>query len=605
MRWDLSGYFTAFDSADHRSFEQKLDADAVTLLADATALPALGEESADGWAKTVLAYEDLLARASHLSSFVNCLATADAEDERYQLAQGRLSVLGAAIDKISSELRRAFGPPTDESFHAFASRSELSSGRYALERLRKEAKTSMTPALEALASDLGTDGLSGWGRLYEVLSAKLSFEMAFPNGEKKTIPMAQRRSLMADPDRRVREEAFVKGNQAWEGAADVASSALNHIAGTRHTLNARRGVDHFLDVALHQASINRRTLDAMMEAVLEGRHLARRGIALKARAMGIDALAWYDFEAPLPTGSTSSGESGRVTFEKGVEIVRGAFGHSYPALAKYLDHVVERRWIDAEPRPKKSPGAYCTHSELSNETRVFMTFQGSLGDVSTLAHEVGHAFHADVMKNQRVLARQVPMTLAETASTFAESVLSEGLLADPTLSVSQRALLLGEVVGDGSAFLLDIPTRFLFEKRFYEERRAGEVPVTRLSELMVQAQREVFGEALARGGEDPYFWASKLHFFIPDVTFYNFPYTFGFLLSRGLYAMFKNEGPAFLPRYEAFLQMSGGAMAHEVAKSSIGVDLETPDFWMQAIDTLRAPTDELERLLPKLGSPSA
>lgn len=601
MRWDLSGYFPSFESEERRLFEESLARDCESALADARAAGALSPDTTERWRSIVATYEGLLARASHLSSYVSCLATADAEDERFQLAQGRLSVLGATLDKLSVELRRAFGPPTDDAFAAFTAAPSLSRARFALERLRVEAKTSMDPALEALASDLGTDGITGWGRLYDVLAAKLSFEMTFPDGSTKVVPMAQRRSLMGDPDRRVRREAFSKGNRAWESAQDVAASALNHIAGTRHTLNARRNVGHFLDVALHQASINRRTLDAMMEAVLDGRDLARRGVALKAKAMGIDALSWFDFEAPLPVRRDASSEpSERVSFEEGVATVRRAFARGYPALATYLDHVVASRWIDAEPRAKKSPGAYCTHSELTNETRVFMTFQGSLGDVSTLAHEVGHAFHAEVMRGERVLARQYPMTLAETASTFAESLLSEGLLSDPSLTPAARALLLGEVVGDGSAFLLDIPTRFLFEKRFYEERRAGEVPVSRLGQLMTEAQREVFGPALAEGGEDPLFWASKLHFFIPDVTFYNFPYTFGFLLSRGLYAMFKEEGPSFLPRYEAFLRSSGSAMAHEVAKQSVGVDLETPEFWARAISTLRGPTDELERLLPEV-----
>jgi oligoendopeptidase F len=289
-----------------------------------------------------------------------------------------------------------------------------------------------------------------------------------------------------------------------------------------------------------------------------------------------------------------------VPYERALELVRSAFGRAYPALRAHFDAMLERRWIQSEPRAGKRPGAYCTGSDLSDEQRVFMTYQGSLGDLSTLAHEVGHAWHAEVMRGTRVLARSYPMTLAETASTFAEALLADGLLADPGSTPEQRALLLGEVAGDGAAFLLDIPTRFRFETKVYEERKAGELPPSRFSELMVETQREVFGDALAEGGEDPCFWASKLHFFIPDVTFYNFPYTFGFLLSRGMYARFLEEGPSFLPRYEQFLRESGSGMAHEVAARSIGRDLESPEFWVSAIDTLRAPTDELESLLGSL-----
>ncbi|NUO47296.1 MAG: M3 family oligoendopeptidase [Polyangiaceae bacterium] len=596
-RWDLEAFFPTFDSQERRSFEDTLLSDAAALLADATKLGPLAADGAGdpAWEALLLRFEKLMARLSHLSTYVTCLASEDAADERYTMAEGRLSIVRAQFDKLSVELRRALRPLDDAAFNRFASRPALQGARFFLIRLREESKTSMVPELEGLAADLGAHGIMGWGRLYDGVSAKMRFEMRWPDGRRETVPMAQRRSLMADPDRAVRKAAFVHGNEAWAASADVLAPALNHIAGTRHLLNARRGVGHFLDVALHQAAISKKTLDAMFEAVLSKAELPRRGLRLKAKAMGVPAISWFDLEAPLPLPSAE-----RVPFERGVDLIRGAFGRAYPRLREYFDALFERRWIESEARANKRPGAYCIGSDLTEDVRVFMTYQGSLGDISTLAHEVGHAFHAEVMRGTRIFERQYPMTLAETASTFAESLLSDGLLSDPSLSPAQRALLLGEAVGDGAAFLLDVPTRFFFEKKLYEERAAGELPASRLNELMAETQREIFGDALAKGEEDPLFWASKLHFFIPDITFYNFPYTFGFLLSRGMYAIYKTEGPAFLPRYEAFLRMTGSATAHEVAKASIGRDLESPEFWADAIETLRAPTDELERLLPSV-----
>jgi oligoendopeptidase F len=594
MRWDLSSYFPSFEAPERAHFEESLASDVARTLGEARALPAIGAGEDDAWEALVARWEDLVARRSHLSSYVLAQASAD-PDARFRLAESRLDALGATFEKLSVELRRALGAASDADVLAFLARPALEGARFPLERLRVEARTRMEPALEGLAADLGTDGIMGWGRLYDTLASGLRFTVRMPDGEVREVPMAQRRSLMADGDRRVREAAFQAGNQAWKGAEDVAAATLSHIAGTRHTLNARRGVAHFLDVALHDACVTRRTLDAMMEAVADRAELPRRGLRLKARAMGLPAVSWFDLEAPLPLPDAE-----RVPYPRALELVRASFGRTYPALREHFDAMLERRWIESEPRDGKRPGAYCTSSDLSDEQRVFMTYQGSLGDLSTLAHEVGHAWHAERMRGTRVLARSYPMTLAETASTFAEALLSEGLLADPTLSPAQRALLLGEVVGDASSFLLDIPTRFRFEVKVYEERRHGALTAARLSELMVETQREVFGDALAVGGEDPYFWASKLHFFIPDLSFYNFPYTFGFLLSRGMYAMFRAEGPSFLPRYEAFLRESGSGMAHEVAARSIGRDLESPEFWADAIDTLRAPTDELEALLPSV-----
>lgn len=599
--WDLTSYFPAFDAPERTAFFSTLDADLGALLVCAEGLAALSPQSREAWISAVLRYEDTVARYGHMSSYVNCLASAAATNETYAIAEGDLGPLRAKLEKIAGELRRAFGPASDADFDALVADPRLVGATHFLAQLRVEAKKRMSAPLEALASDLGTEGIFGWGRLYDTVSAKLTFELVRPDGSRETVPMAQRRSLMADPDRRVREAAFTAGNKAWEGVSDVTQAALNRISGTRLALYGRRGVDHFLDVALHDAGISRKTLDAMMGAVEKGRGLARRGLLSKARAMGLPAIAWYDLEAPLPLG-----ESERIPWDRGTALVRKAFSSAYPALATFFDDALAKRWVEAEARPGKRPGAYCTGSDVTNEPRVYMTYQGSLGDVSTLAHEIGHAFHHHVLADARVLARQYPMTLAETASTFAENVLSSGLLADPTISDAARAQLLGEVAGDAAAFLLDIPTRFLFETRFYEERAKGEVPTSRLCQLMVAAQREVFGEALAEGAEDPQFWASKLHFFIPDLSFYNFPYTFGYLLSRGLYARFREEGPSFLPRYETFLQRTGGALAHEVARASIGEDLESEGFWSRAIATLEEPLAELDALLPKvLKTPAA
>ncbi len=587
--WSLSSYFDSFASARRQEHEAALAHDLEALAARAAAQPGFDEAT---WLSVVLASEELEQRLSHLSSYVGCLAAADGSSEEYSLAEGRVAELRSKLEKVLVELRRGLAIASEQEFAALLARPELDKASYALSRLRTEGQRSMAAELEGLAADLSNVGIFGWGRLYDAVSGKLTFEMEHADGRRETLPIAQRRSLMADSDPRVRKAAFERGNQAWESTVHVLAPALNHIAGTRLLLNRRRGVSDFLTPALHQAGLTEKTLSAMLEAVADRIDVPRRGALLKAKAMGKAALSWCDLEAPFPiTGAA------RVDWAAGVDLVRKAFKRAYPRLANHFDHMLESRWIEAEPSLTKRPGAFCTGSDLTDETRVFMSFQGSLGDVSTLAHEVGHAFHAEVLRGTRVLERQYPMTLAETASTFAEAVLNEGLLDDASLSLADRALLLGEAVSDGCAFLLDVPTRFAFERAFYEQRRAGEVPASHLSELMVAAQREQFGPALARGEEDPLFWASKLHFFIPDVAFYNFPYTFGFLLSRGMYARFKQEGQTFLPRYEQFLRLSGSALAHEVAKASVGEDLEQPGFWARAIDTLIAPTDELERLL--------
>jgi oligoendopeptidase F len=223
---------------------------------------------------------------------------------------------------------------------------------------------------------------------------------------------------------------------------------------------------------------------------------------------------------------------------------------------------------------------------------VFLSYDGSLGDVQTLAHELGHAFHSHVMRDMRPWARRYPMTLAETASTFAEQLVSDALLEDPDASEAERTAILDGRLSDAAMFLLNIPMRFYFEQSVYEERAAGELSVSRLRELMREAQRRCYGDCLADDALDPWYWASKLHFYITGVSFYNFPYTFGYLFSRGLFAQAKRIGSDYMLRYRALLRLSGSDTAENVARRGLDVDLTTPAFWLESISSIEA---DLER----------
>jgi oligoendopeptidase F len=315
--------------------------------------------------------------------------------------------------------------------------------------------------------------------------------------------------------------------------------------------------------------------------------------------MGRDAVSWFDLGAPLNLPGQM-----KLSWDAAQALVEESFTRAYPDLGGFFQRdVVARSWVDWEPRPGKRPGGFCTTSMLSKQSRIFMTYNESLGDLLTLAHESGHAYHGYLVRDVRPLARIYPMTLAETASTFGEQVLMNGLLDNPSTTDAQKAMMLDIEVGHGAIYLLDIPVRFEFEKRFYEERQKGDVSVSRLKQLMVQTQRTVFGEVLESGGEDPYFWASKLHFYITGLTFYNFPYTFGYLLSRGLYAMFKREGRPFLSKYEEFLRLAGTDSAENVVRRTLGRDLENAEFWTEAIQSLEAPLARLEALVPTIFPP--
>ena len=593
MNWDLSSYFPGFPSEEYERFKRDLSGEIKSLGERAAGLDPLRPENLSAWKDVFLETEKLVSRYSHVSSYVGCLAAADSNREDYLGEEAAVSLLGAELEKLEVQLKRALRDADDELFSEFVSLPGLASASYYLGRVKETARRAMSAPEEILAADLGVDGISAWGRLYDTVSSKMTFEMAYPDGTVKTLPMSQRRSLMENPKREVRKAAFSGGNAAWEALVDVAAAAVNAISGTRRTLYRHREIDHFLEVALFDAAVSKETIDAMMEAIRENVEIPRSVLRLKAETLGLSAVSWYDLGAPMDFGDEET-----TGWERARSMVGNSFSSAYPGLGEFFAEVCAGRWIDWEVRKGKRPGGFCTGSLLTGESRIFMTYNGALGDVLTLAHEAGHAFHSHVMRDIRPYGRFYPMTLAETASTFGEMLLAEGLLRDPATSARDKARVRDAEVNHGAIYLLDIPVRYEFEKKLYEERGEGELSVGRLKELMVETQREVFGDVLCEC--DPLFWASKLHFYITGVSFYNFPYTFGYLLSRALFGKFLRGGEEFLPAYEEFLRLTGSDDAEGAVKRSLGDDITKKDFWRDAILTLSGPLEELRELLPSV-----
>ncbi|MGM0601398.1 MAG: M3 family oligoendopeptidase [Candidatus Rifleibacteriota bacterium] len=596
--WNLETYFKEFNGPDMVGFKAELKKDIKDLTNRAANQNTLSEENLVDWEKILLDFEELTTRLSHYASYIGCLSAADAHNEDYQKAGAELAQIGADFEKIEIQIKMGFKDCNDSIFKKFCSIEKLQNISFHLAELRDDARQTMSKDLENLASDLSVDGFDSWGRLYDTISGKLNFEMHWPDGKVETMPIAQCRSTMQDSDRAVRQAAFKYGNEAWQSVEDVCAASLNALAGNRLLLNEKRGIEHFLDVPLKQSRINRKTLDAMFGAIEDCSDFIQRLGKAKAKALGQEKLAWYDCEAPLQIPSIE-----RYGWDECVKMVGGSFSRSYPALGNFFQDALKKEWIESEPRGGKRPGAFCTGSLLKEESRVFMSFAGSLNDVSTLAHEVGHAFHSYNLKGLRPMLKGYPMTLAESASTFGEMLLAEGILSDPDSSDALKLNILTEIINHGIAFLIDIPIRFNFEKAFYEERSKGEVGVSRLKELMSGTMKNQFGDLLEKDGADPYFWASKMHFYITGVTFYNFPYSFGYLLSRGLYGMFKKEQEAFLPKYENFLRKSGSNLAHLVAKETLGANLETKEFWKQSIMSHEPELKLFEELVAKVLKP--
>ncbi len=577
-RWSLESWFSGFGKPDYIKFKATLVRDVEVLKAKAAVL----RRGKAGLLSAINAAEALTDRLSHLSAYLGCLSADDANDEAVKADEAWIATLEAENTKLMASIRSALAALSEAAFTSLLADSSLKDAEHAVTRLRCEGQQQMSAAMEALAADLNVNGLHAWGRLYDTLTGKMEFEMTFPDGHLETVPMSRRRALMSEPDRRLRAAAFNDGQKPWNDHAVTLAAALNGIAGTRLSLYGHRGLPHFLDTPLFDGAMSRPSLDAMLEAIHTHIELPRRALRQAAKLQGTTALHYFDLEAP----QIAAPDEKELTWDQACQTVEHAFSTAYPKLGSYFREMLANRWIEAQPRAGKRPGAFCTGSQLRHEERVYMTFHRTVHDMVTLAHEVGHAWHSCVLRPTRSFAASYPMTLAETASNFGEMILLSGLMNDPGITEATKAYLLDQEMLRAHAYLINIPMRFEFEKAFYTERAAGEVSVSRLSELMSETQRKLYGDTLLDNGTDPMFWAYKMHFFITGVSFYNFPYVFGYLLSQALFARFKAEGAAFLPRYEAFLAMTGSATCEEVVKQTLGEDLTKPEFWATALKAM-------------------
>ena len=327
--------------------------------------------------------------------------------------------------------------------------------------------------------------------------------------------------------------------------------------------------------------MTRETLDTMWSVVSERKKCLADYLSAKARLMGIEKLAMFDMDAPLPSAGSTGGQ---LSYDEACTRTVEAASSFSPDFGEFAEMSIRERWIEVEDREGKRQGGFCTDIGTRKQSRIFMTFTGPVDGMSTIAHEIGHAYHTWVLRDQPIFLRHYPMNLAETASTFAEAVLGESQLASCECENEKRSLL-DKMLSDSVAFLMNIHARFLFEDRFHHERPNGEVSSEQLSEFMMAAQKESYRDALADDGWYPGAWISKLHYYITEWPFYNFPYTFGYLLSLGTYSLAKDSSD-FPQQFKEFLVSTGCMSSEDAVQKSFGFDLREPDFWNRSLDVV-------------------
>ncbi|MDR6226055.1 M3 family oligoendopeptidase [Desmospora profundinema] len=587
LTWDLDVFFPGgSQSPEFQRYLERLEEDVEAFTKKMNQLDKQASNDFDRWYTITETVQDLSSRLGQASAFIVCLVSQDVKDEKAKILRGRLSQLGAAFQASMNNLDRLIKEMDQDSWNRLLRDPRLQPLAFPLDERRRRAAEKLPSEQESLAGDLSVDGYHAWSDLYNAIVGRMT--VPFKEGEEiKELSVGQAANKLSSPKREVRQAVFHRMNEAWERESELLASCLNHLGGFRLNLYRHRGWDSVLKEPLDINRMSEQTLTTMWEVISRNKRNFLRFFERKASLLGVSKLSWYDVYAPLAYSDATVG------YDEAADFIMEHFKDFDPRMAAFARKAFTEKWIEAEDRPGKRPGGFCTNFPESSQSRIFMTFAGSASNVATLAHELGHAYHQHVMNDLPQMVQRYAMNVAETASTFAESIVADASIKNAATR-EQKISLLEDKVQRAVAFFMDIHARFLFETRFYEERRKGLVSVDRLKELIVQAEKEAFCDGLDE--YHPYFWASKLHFYITGVPFYNFPYTFGYLFSTGIYGLAKQQGPAFAQKYVDLLRDTGRMTVEDLAHKHLGVDLTKPQFWQGAVDLVKADLDQFLEL---------
>lgn len=450
---------------------------------------------------------------------------------------------------------------------------KLRAYEFLITEIKKEAKHILGNETEDVIAKLNISAGSAWSSMQSFLTSTL--EVSY-RGEVITLPEV--RNLAHSGDASVRKDAYDAELAAYEKIKDAISYSLNNIKTQVNTLCDLRGYESALSMTLQQSRMKKETLDAMLIAIREALPSFHKYLKHKAKIMGYtDGLPWYEMLAPIGESNT------KFTTEDAKNYLVKHFKGFSDELADMVAEAFENEWIDFYPRKGKVGGAFCENLPFVKQSRILTNFTGSFSDVVTLAHELGHAYHGLNIEEHLPLNVDYSMPVAETASTFNEVLIMEAAIKET--EGRERLELIESQLQDVTQIICDIYSRYLFESAVFDKCRSGFLFADELNEMMLQTQKQAYGDGLDEHFLHPYMWVLKGHYYSENLSFYNFPYAFGGLLARGLFEKYKKEGAEFLPKYKAFLNATT-VMSVEDAAREAEIDLEDPQFWKNSLHSI-------------------
>lgn len=539
---------------------------------------------------SILALQELVSNGfGQTISFVNAIQSADVNNKKAGTMLASLYSKSTDFENANVIFTKKLTSMSEASWNHLkeAQTTQRQGVMFVLNETRERGKRLLSENEENIINQLSTDGFNAWSTHYDTLVSQISIPFTEKDGTEVHLSAGQAFNKMTgDADSNVRAELFEKWEQAWSEKAPLFADTLNHLDGFRLTANKLHGITNHLQIPLEYNRMKEETLNAMWGAISDNKQPFVDFLERKAKLFGKEKMEWQDQDAPIILGDF---KEKRYTFDEAADFIVENFRNFSPKMADFAQMAFDESWIEAEDRPGKRPGGYCTSLPENKESRIFMTYGESINEVSTLAHELGHAYHSHVMWDLPAMSQDYAMNVAETASTFAELIVADATLKQATTN-EEKINLIDVKMQNAIAMFMNIHTRFIFENNLHEARKENVLTDEEITELMLAAQKESYCDSL--GSYHPHFWASKLHFFIDDVPFYNFPYTFGYLFSLGIYAHAQKQGASFENEYIALLQDTASMTTEELAKKHLGIDLTKPDFWQDGINIIKKDVEE-------------
>lgn len=584
LNWSLKELYPSFESE-----EFKIDIDKLT--SKINEVNEWANETIKDNNDILVKLEEYIKRYSKLTELISKIGafiqlsisvnTKDTEALRYSdIFEKKLTHMVEASTKIERYIS------TVDNIDCIIEKSELlKAHEYVLKSIVEQSKYLLSDKEESIIANMKNTGSNAWSKLKDNLISSLMVEIK-ENDEVKEYPLTVVLNMAEDKSEEVRKKAYEAEISSYKKVEEGVAAALNGIKGEVLTVCDLRGYKSPLEKTLLDSRMDEESLNAMLDAMKESLPVFRKYLRRKAEMLGHkNGLPFYDLYAPVSNADM------KFTYDEGAKFVVKNFRTFSDNLGDFAQKAIDNNWIDVEPREGKVGGAFCAGLHFIGESRILLNYGGSFGDVVTMAHELGHGFHGECLKNETILNSDYPMPIAETASTFCETIIKKAAIKEA--DKDEALAILEAEICDCTQVIVDIYSRFLFEKSVFEARKESALTVEQIKELMLKAQREAYGDGLDSEYLHPYMWAWKPHYYDADYNYYNFPYAFGLLFAKGLYAEYLNKGDSFTSEYERLLSITGKNKIADITKE-VGIDIHNKEFWRNSLKTIE---EDIEKFI--------